>query len=681
MKNFSIWCACAVVALLSIVFFVGSTPDEEEFRFAVLSAWLHVDALRHGRVFDFWTSTLGFGVPQPFSPTFLWHPLLPLLAFVSPVTWARVVLVAHTLLGAAGMWRLATRLRVTPATSAVCVSTFLLAAPMQNYALTDFWLSHYIVWTSAPWLLLIAYRLLDADARALPFWSIAAGLCAGLVIANTNPGHILVYGTIAGAVAIVHWRRVVPRAPWIALAGLIAAAIAAPGLIQLAQERRLFAPDLGSANAPAPLPAWAGWNVLFSPMPFVDARIEPSRTLLFGGPFAVLAMIGCVRLARRHPDLVLVVATSAILLFTTFPSLPLLSARYQFRDPLTLAAIPLAGLALDRLFGGRRWTAEAVRTMQLAALIIAVLPAVSDAWVDDAKRAEWFVAAAGKNDTAERLLQLARPAGRTVFSPAIDDEIFETTPSTDGIGVNALAYRGLPVVNGWFKGVSTASIWPDERMLYGRIRAPRQLIESSLVLDVLGIRYVVAGPGETVARDLRRIGDIPKRVGLSLVLYENADAWPGAFVLNAAVEQIPVGPIPDCGSDRLLCRDVGALAGMRVPDDPIVAGRDGELSVRLFAASSPQLLVVSQMFRPEWVATTGDARLTTVAIAGGLLGVRVPAGISSVQLRYRPVNLIVATAAAWCTLLAAIVALIALRTRAASREAEPPGDDVLLLGR
>ena len=89
MARLSVGLACSVVAGFCLTFVIGSTQDEEEFRFAVLSTWLHVDALRHGR-FEFWTALLGLGVPQPFMPNFLLHPLSPLLAVLSPVTWIRV---------------------------------------------------------------------------------------------------------------------------------------------------------------------------------------------------------------------------------------------------------------------------------------------------------------------------------------------------------------------------------------------------------------------------------------------------------------------------------------------------------------------------------------------------------------------------------------------------------------
>jgi hypothetical protein len=55
---------------------------------------------------SFWTSALGLGIPQPLTPNFLLHPLLPLLAVVTPVTWVRILLLIHTLTApqACGHW-------------------------------------------------------------------------------------------------------------------------------------------------------------------------------------------------------------------------------------------------------------------------------------------------------------------------------------------------------------------------------------------------------------------------------------------------------------------------------------------------------------------------------------------------------------------------------------------------
>ena len=392
--------------------------------------------------------------------------------------------------------------------------------------------------------------------------------------------------------------------------------------------------------------------------------------------FQPFRLIGCVRFARRHVDLALVVATCTVLLFTALLPLSFVSARFHFRDPLILAAIPLAGLSLERLLSARRWRPVAVLVVitQLGVLFASAWPAMARTLTPDARRAEWFRAATGATEPVEILLKLARPSGRMIFSPAVDDEVYELSHLQEGLGVNALAYRGLSVVNGWFKGVSAGTVWPDERWFYARVSAPQQLLESAAGLDVLGIRYVLANADETVAEDLRRRGVIPKRDGTHFVLYENSNPWPDAFVLDSAAEQIPLVRLSGCANDRVLCTDLAPLAERRSTDGLLIRHRNGRIDVRLFPADEPRLLVISQMFRLDWVASADGSRLTTVPAFGGLIGVRVPPGISSVQLRYRPVMVMAAAALAWCTLIAGLAVLIVLR-RTGRRSAPASAED------
>ena len=377
--------------------------------------------------------------------------------------------------------------------------------------------------------------------------------------------------------------------------------------------------------------------------------------------FAAFCLIGCVQFARRHVDLVFVVATCTVLLFTTLMPLSFVSARFHFRDPLILAAIPLAGLSLDRLLTTRRWWPVAVLALitQLGVLGVSAWPAMARTWIPDARRAEWFRVGTGATEHAENLLTLARPVGRMVFSPGVDEQVYEA--SYLQIGTNALAYRGLTVVNGLFKGVSAGTVWPDERRFYARARVPRQLLESAATLDVLGIRYVLADADETVADDLRRRGVISKRDGTHVVLYENSDPWPDAFVLDNEAERVSLVRLAGCANDRVLCTDFTPLAERRSTDDSLATHRNGQISVRLLPVDESRLLVVSQMFRADWVASTGGGQLTTLPVFGGLIGVRVPPGVSSVELRYRPVWVMLATALAWSTIVFGFGALIVLR--------------------
>jgi hypothetical protein len=653
--------AVGAAAALAIIFLIGSTPDEEEFRFAILSAWLRVHALAHGSL-GLWTTTLGLGIPQPFTPAFLLHPLLPLLAIVTPVTWVRVLLVGHVALGAAGMWRLTRDLDVSPLASALCVVTFLFATPTQNYVLVDFWPSHFIVWTTMPWIVWMLWRLLDADPAARTRWAIALGLTVGLVVANTNPGHVAVYAVAVVACAAARWRQMLTRVEWLALAVVIALVVASPTLEQVAHEWPLFDPRLPKWSLPAPLPAAALWNALASPLSVEIERTPFSRTLFFGGPFLVLAIAGAIRFARRHLDLVLMLAISAVLLFTSLVPLSIVSARYQFRDPLTLAAIPLAGLAFDRLRSSRARTVVGVFALQVVVLVAAAWPALTGALKPDALHADWFRGATADASSAATLVRLTRPAGRIVFSPKVDEEIYDGKRLWEGLGTNALAYRGLSIVDGWFKGVSTGSVWPDERMLYGRVEVPAPLMASPATLDVLGIRYVLADEDEPPPAGMRVRGVVPKKLGGHFVVYENPRAWPGVFVVDAGAAELTTR-LNGCEQEGVLCRDLSAIARLGASGLAAVRASDGQITARFPTSTRARLLVVTQMFRRDWVASSEGGAVSVLPVFGGLIGVRLAPGVTRVSLQYRPTGVIVATFASWAAVAGSLIALLVLGAR------------------
>ena len=633
--------ACAAAAWVSCAFLIGSTPDEEEFRYAVLSAWLRVRGLQTGE-FAFWTPLLGLGIPQPFVPNFSMHPLVPLLGLISPVTWVRVLLLTHTIVGAVGMWRLGSVLNLAPLVRGVTVATFLLALPVQQYLLRDFWPSHYIVWTLAPWVLVLAWRLVD-PATACPERSRGAarrqagllGLLVGLVAVNANPAYLTVWTPLAAAVMAANWRRVMTRATSLLTAGAIGLAIAAPIVVQLAVERARFAADFELSNVTDPLPWSAVWDALATP---VAAAAAP-RSLFFGGPFAVLAIAGAVWFARTRMDLVSGAIISAVLLFTAWIPLPLVSQRYQFRDVVTFCAIPLAALAVNRLLQIQR-----VRPLAVTALVLQVVLVAGSAWPlirrtlePEWRRASEFSGAIGDAALADTLIgHMTRP-GRVLYSPAVDHEVSERALVPDGLGINALAYRGVAVVNGLFKAVSSDSVWPDDRLFYGRVRTPRALVMSKATLDVLGIRYVIALRGEPVSPALRELVSTVAVRGKELVLYENREASAGAVLLagTAPARALPV--FEGCDNDRILCRDMTDLADHHQRGPLDVAREPNAIRVAWSPSETPGTLVVAEMFRPGWSATSGDRALTARPVYGGLIGVPLPGGTAEVRLVYRPI--------------------------------------------
>ncbi len=662
------WAALALLvaasALLASAFVAGTPPDEEEFRYAVLTSWLHVRALSEGS-YAFWTSLLGFGLPQPFVPNFWFHPLLPLLAVLEPSTWVRMLLVVHTIVGATGMWHLCRVLALRPMVRAICASTFLLAAPAMNYALTDAWPSHWIVWTSMPWLVLSLWRVLDGDSHDQWLCGTLLGLGTGLVIANANPAYAIVYGVLVAAAIVSRWRSVAERWRVLSVSALIALVISAPNAALIVSERGFFAPGLRLANNVSPLPLSAVWDVFLRPLsrsnfPWLDVVPGDGRTLFFGGPFAVLCLVACFQRGWHRRELVLGLAIALAFLFTALGPISLVSQRYQFRDPVILCAIPLAGIAAERGLQNarvRRLTAVLL-VLQVAVLVLTAYPFLSRSWNADSLGTPWFRGATAAVPPVDILLSALERPDRVLYSPRVDRGVMNHTYLRSGLGVNGLAYRGVHLVNGWFKGVSADPIWPDERLFYARVAPPQALLESGVALDVLGIRYVLAERGETVAPDLReRAVTIP--TAPELVLYENEDARAGAFIVDQEAVEIHAPPFSNCANDRLLCRDLSAVARLQ-PGRVADARSEGVIDVTFDRSEKPRTLVVTEMFRPAWVAIAGDDNLPTFAFLDSLLAVRVPGGTTSVHLAYRPRLLLGATVAAWAAIAGSLLAVVAV---------------------
>jgi hypothetical protein len=660
-RSYVPWASLALVVAACVVLAAGTPPDDEELRYAVLTSWLHVRALSEG-TYAFWTSLLGLGLPQPFIPNFWFHPLLPLLAVLEPSTWVRLLLLAHTVLGAAGMWQVGRMLGFRPMVRATCTFTFLLAAPGINYALRDAWPSHWIVWTSMPWLLCCLWRTLDSDGRDRWRSSVLLGLVSGLVIANANPAYAVVYAVVVVAVIIARWHSIMERWRPLSVAALIALLISSPNAAVLVSERGLFASGLGLQTENRPLPLAAAWDVFLRPLSNFASQIGPAfdddRTLSFGGSFALLAIAACFRGGWNRRELVLGLAIGLTFLFTRLGPITLASQRYQFRDPVILCAILLAGMAAERGLQEShiRPLIGLLLLLQIVAVASIAAPFVRYAWDETRSATPWFRGATAAVPPADTLVStLARP-GLVAFSPRVERGVINRTYLPAGLGVNALAYRGVHVLNGWFKGVSADPIWPDTSLFYARVAPPQPFLESAASLDLLGIRYVLAERGETLAPDLR---ERPVKIATApeLVLYENDDASTGAILVDVGTVHVP--PLADCPNDRLLCRDLSVMTNLH-PAAVAIVRSEGAIDVTFDRLEMPRTLVVAEMFRPGWTATAANQRPSTFAFLDSLLAVRVPAGAASVHFAYRPRLIYAATLGALAAIAGSLLAVILL---------------------
>jgi hypothetical protein len=110
-----------------------------------------------------------------------------------------------------------------------------------------------------------------------------------------------------------------------------------------------------------------------------------------------------------------------------------------------------------------------------------------------------------------------------------------------------------------------------------------------------------------------------------------------------------------------LCRDFSTLATHLHPSAVRVSRAGGHVTAEFEPAPRERLLLVGEMFRPEWqVAEAGAA---VEPLLGALVGVRVPAGTTRVSLRYYPRLRAAFTIAAWTTMVLGALGLAAAFSR------------------
>ncbi|MEE2941100.1 MAG: hypothetical protein VX460_11985, partial [Planctomycetota bacterium] len=102
--------------------------------------------------------------------------------------------------------------------------------------------------------------------------------------------------------------------------------------------------------------------------------------------------------------------------------------------------------------------------------------------------------------------------------------------------------------------------------------------------------------------------------------------------LHALVPRRLVEPRPEGGVSLA----AGDLLGSAVPVERHGPRMTDVLRLRFAPPAEDAVLVLSQEFHRDWRARTGDAELEPVLVNGLLQGVRVPAGVSGVTLRFEP---------------------------------------------
>ena len=108
-------------------------------------------------------------------------------------------------------------------------------------------------------------------------------------------------------------------------------------------------------------------------------------------------------------------------------------------------------------------------------------------------------------------------------------------------------------------------------------------------------------------------------------------------------------------------RDRASVPGASPGNAGLEGKATGYMKIAAFT-SGPSLLVVSEAYHWNWIALVNGNAVKPVMTDGALLGIPLPAGNSSIELSYRPTDLIAGAAISVVTLLV-ILGLLVLSSR------------------
>jgi hypothetical protein len=411
-------------------------------------------------------------------------------------------------------------------------------------------------------------------------------------------------------------------------AGALALPLAAAGLARCRRDRRWLALAVTAAFAFAAAYHWPGVRDLLGALPVIGRAAH--HRLLFGVELgaALLAGAGCDEwLAGRGRGVLAGGAVAAALLAAAWA--------------LHRGAWAAYGLLLTEA----GWTAAVVA----AALLLALSLRLDRAWrfrlapLLPALALCDLLAAHGAINPGLPLARLYPPTGAVRF---LAEQPGRVAGTGEALRPNAAMVYGLYDLRGDdpVKLVGYEAVY--RRFAAGDPVYFQPITRwSSPWLDRLGLRWVVAGPGEAPRAADWRLA----YAGADASVYERPAALP-------LVRWAP--PVAAAGADSAAAGAGSPPAGLTV-----MRREPGRWEIGWHSAE-PRLLVVAESWAPGWRALVDGQPRPVEAAAGALLGVRLGPGAGRAELRYRPPGLL---AGAWISAAALLVLLALASARVSGR--------------
>lgn len=697
--------ANVLIALaLSAMFFITDLPDQEALHSTIFSTIYYAKSILSG-YFPFWHTGLGLGIPQPFAHHLIYHPLMPLFGLIDLSFALAAYFLFQSLLALYFIRRCCGQLNIVEPVAALCGTTFLLSAVTFHQFVIKVTPSTFFVWTMLPLILFLIHAAIDEQHRLRRYgMALMLGLAGGLVGLNGPPGIISAYAIIMAVYALAYFRG---RATGVLVfATIVALVVASDKAILLIQEIGIFfefdTPIRGHSNSE--FGTFATWSLFVKPLiPVNLLDLSPYdvliRTTSYGGgttprwidnlfvgpPLALAAVLSIISSPiKQHLPLKLSLLVCAILIM--FPviadSMVAISGNIFFGHTVVLFVIFLGGAGISEMLQsghkGRRMFAASLMWLQVGTLLLAITSVMPSLYkniknlnpvTSNVNSAGHTMAVRSATDVAEQVRPyLKKSPSRFLISPGVGTE--KTSPIAlrkwDGEETNAIAITGVPTLTGFFKGVAATNLHPAHRLASMNVSVTSDILVNTSLLNVMGFSAIAALEEETVSPDLKPVGTL--RGFDNIRLYENEDAWPIAVALQPSALGIDPTVRIGCGHDRLLCRDFTEVLSLRKEGiiQDVLLKTGGDIKINLTPSPMEELLLISQAFKADWRAVDGQGNILPIfEILGGMIGVRVPIGVSSVSFNYYPQIRVLAVSIAVALLLGGgiIGTLVLWRTR------------------
>lgn len=572
----------------------------------------------------------------------LFYPPNYLVAFMSPARYIVWTVALHMGLAAVGMWALMRFWGLRPVTA--LVAGLLYSTSPFFYAETErYQIAQILGWF--PWFLIACEKGLE-DVR----WIAVAGLIGGVQLMCGHSQHVHLEALAVAALYAtrwggqVGWRRAALR---LACVGTLAVAISAVSWLPLVLEMPLY------TRAHAAASYYLIYGVQAAYLPFIVTReFAPAQLAFFGYhvPFLLflLALWGLVKgrgpRGLRALGLVLVMvgmvcaAGSGTALEPVLCWVVPLYGKLRYRARYTwltvLGLLWLACLGIDRILDSASKRRSRLLLGGLALLLGAIL-------------AQQFFDGATHNEPCDEHYSCSTPSLRII------------PPDTSFHRVMTQAYLqrkywGWGLVERFrnIAGFGTCTYLRYEKLLHyadtGKPMGPvdlqtlldRNHLRSRINLDspilrLIGLKYVLYTDAPNRPTKLRQLpqpvphafvcGDwkVVADVDSALNLLGAPDFDP---LRTAVLEGTPSALGPSPGSTGSRCTVVEETTnGLRVDVDVV--------------GSTPQVLVLSEMYDPGWTARIGGSPAEVFPVDVALRGVVVPPGRHEVRLSYFPVGM------------------------------------------